>query len=314
MSGATAQLAARTRYIGGTDIAAIVGVSKWATPLSVYLDKIGEGQKQAETLAMRRGKWMERFISREFVREHPELVVDLHPEPIVRHDWGFPAGASLDGWVRRRRGIVTVAIFEAKTASAFRARDWDEAAGDLPDAYYVQCLWYLAVTDMPLAYAVADVGDAQRVRIVPIERDEETIAALIRAGREFWTGHVEPRIAPLPTGTDRDSQIVAAMYPRSRPDVEIVLPDETAVLASVAAQAAAEEKAAAERKAEAQNRLKAAMGEAEAAMAGTYKLTWKTQTRTTLDSKALRAAHPAIAGEFERTAETRVFRMIERTA
>jgi len=49
------------------------------------------------------------------------------------------------------------------------------------------------------------------------------------------------------------------------------------------------------------------MGEHERALAGGYLLSWKAQERTTIDTKALRAAHPAIAGEFTRTTETRVF-------
>jgi len=45
-----------------------------------------------------------------------------------------------------------------------------------------------------------------------------------------------------------------------------------------------------------------------------YLLTWKTQRRTTLDTKALREAHPDIAGEFSRTSESRVFATPRKTS
>ena len=37
----------KTKGIGGSDVAAIRGVSPWRTPLQIYLEKIGES---AETL------------------------------------------------------------------------------------------------------------------------------------------------------------------------------------------------------------------------------------------------------------------------
>lgn len=308
-----AALAARKKFIGGTDIAAIVGLSKWATPLSVYLDKIGEAHPQEETLAMRRGRHMEDFIAAEFERERPGMRVG--PGAIVtRHDWGFPAGASLDGRVFGSHEMdEPIAVFEAKTASAFRAREWDEASGDLPDAYYAQVQWYLAVTELPLAYVAADVGDTKRLRIVFVESHAATISKLVQAGRDFWVNHVSQRVPPQPTGAERDSELLTEMYPLSAADSVIDLPESAEEIAAEVVRAAQQEKQAAERKTEAQNRLKALLKDAEAGVIGRYRISWKTQTRTTLDTKRLRVDHPSIAAEFERTSTSRVFRIAEVT-
>jgi len=301
----------RRRFIGGTDIGAIIGVSPWATPLSVYFDKTDQGEPVEETLAMRRGKALEHFISREFVREHPELVVDLHPDPVIRDDWGFPAGASLDGICRKRRQSEPVAIFEAKTTSAWNAKAWDAEAGDLPDTYFTQVQWYLAVADLPLAYAAADVGDPKKLRVVEVPRDEAVIEALIRAGRDFWVAHVETHTPPAPSGHQRDGQALRAIYPRSSPDVSVVLGDEAAALVEAYRDAAFAEKTAAEAKAAAQNQLCALLGDAETAVAGGHKISWKSQTRTTLDGKALKADAPEIWRQYARTSEPRAFRISE---
>jgi len=68
MSAATlahvAFLTARRRYLGGTDIAAIVGVPSWASPLSVFLDKPApQAADSSDSLPMRRGHALERFIA-----------------------------------------------------------------------------------------------------------------------------------------------------------------------------------------------------------------------------------------------------------
>ena len=70
-------------------MAAILGVSKWATPLTVWNAKTGGDVPDAGSLAARRGLALEPFIAEEFVREHPEFVV-YRSKPIVRDDWGIP--------------------------------------------------------------------------------------------------------------------------------------------------------------------------------------------------------------------------------
>ena len=86
---------------------------------------------------------------------------------------------------------------------------------------------------------------------------------------------------------------------------ECLLPEPELLRTYLEAKGAAD---SAKREAEsAKQQLCALMGEHEKALVDGYLLTWKTQRRTTLDTKALRDAHPAIAGEFSRTTETRVF-------
>lgn len=297
----------RRKYIGGTDIGAIVGVSPWSSPLSVYLDKIGESIDQAETLPMRRGLYMERFIKAEFVREHPEYVVDLHPEPIVRDDWGFPAGASLDGLVRVRRGTEIVGVFEAKTTSSWNARAFDDAQGEMPDAYFVQCQWYMAVADLPLAWLVVDVGES-RLRTVEVPADPKVQDRLINAGRDFWATHVLRRNPPEPNGCERDGGILVTLYPRSKPEMAVPLDDKASALALAYEFNRAAAKEAEAKAEEAKQKLCAFMGDAEAAVCDGYRLSWKSQETTRLDSKALKEAEPEIWNRYAKTSASRVFR------
>ena len=303
----------RRSYIGGTDIGAILGISPWASPLSVYMDKVDpDGSEHKDSLPMRRGLALERFIADEFEREHPELVC-WQPKPIVRTDWGFPAGASVDRLIADRAHPRTpVAVLEAKTAFSFHgAKQWDEETGDLPDSYFTQVQWYLAVTGLPLCYAAADTGK-DHLTIVEVRSDERVRAVLIDVGLHFWVNHVLAGVPPAPIGTAAGGEALRRLYPREDPDVAVVLEDPACALAlSDYLAHTFKEKEHAKAAEAAKQTLQAAMGTAESAVVDSWRMTWKAQTRTTVDAKALRAKYPDAAAECERTSESRVFRLKE---
>lgn len=300
-------LAGRRRYIGGTDVAAILGLSRWSTPLQVWHDKTGEQRSDDGTLAMRRGLALEDFIADEFTRARPEYVT-FKTRPIVRTDWGFPAGASVDRMVARSEHPRTpVGILEAKTAFRYGWRDWDEDAGDLPDDYYAQMQWYMAVCNLPVCWAVADVGDHDRLRIIKVMANPAVQDGAISAARRFWREHVETGIPPEPSGTQGDAEVLRDLYaqPVSEPPAE--LDESAAELVEQYLAAKAKAKDASLEAEAAKQKLCALMGEHETARTGRWTLAWKAQERKTVDTKALRSAHPEIASEFERVSTTRVF-------
>jgi putative phage-type endonuclease len=309
-------LAQRRAYIGGTDIAAIVGVSNWASPLSVYLDKTApEKSDDKDSLPMRRGLALERFIADEFERAKPGTVC-YHPAPVVRTDWGFPAGASVDRYVATTEHPRTpTAILECKTAFsypaglAWQAPDPGKGAGegDLPDAYYTQVQWYLAVTGLGWAYGAADTGRSE-LTIVPIRANERVQARLIEAGRAFWTEHVLAGVPPAPIGTDADAEALARLWPDTVPDPPVTIEDELAelILSDYLAHSVKAKEHEEQAKA-AKQQLQALMGENEQAVVGSWRLTWKKQQRTTVDTKRLKAERPEVAAEYSRTSESRVF-------
>jgi putative phage-type endonuclease len=309
-------LATRRGFVGGTDIAAIVGVSNWASPLSVYLDKTAPDKSDdSDSLPMRRGLALEQFIADEFEIANPGFVT-YRPKPIVRTDWGFPAGASIDRMVAKvERPRTPRAVLECKTAFGFASsKQWQApdpakgiTAGDLPDGYYVQVQWYLAVSGLPVAYGAADTGDAA-LTIVPIEADEPVQARLIEAGREFWQNHVERGVAPAPDGSKSSADALNRMWPDTIPDPPVYIEDEAAeVLLSdyLAHKVKAEEHA---READtAKQQLQSLMGEHETAVVGGWKLSWKRQTQHVVDTKRLKAEKPEIAAEYMKESESRPF-------
>ena len=76
----------RRRGIGGSDIAAICGISKWRTPTHVYLEKLGEAPEQVKNEAAEWGTRLEPLIAEKFSQENPDWaiiekkVIYCHPE------------------------------------------------------------------------------------------------------------------------------------------------------------------------------------------------------------------------------------------
>jgi predicted phage-related endonuclease len=257
---------------------------------------------------MRRGLALERFIADEFELAHPGVVC-YHPRPIVRTDWGFPAGASVDRFIAHVEHPRTpIAVLECKTAFGFQsARQWSEAEADLPDSYYVQVQWYLAVTGLDLAYGAADTG-REKLTVIPIGADPAVQARLIEAGRAFWQEHVERGVAPDPVGTEADASALARLWPDTIPEPAATIEDELAevILSDYLAHSFKAKEHDGKAKA-ARQQLCALMGEHEQALVGSWRLTWKRQSRTTVDTKRLKAERPDIAAEFSKQSESRVF-------
>ena len=166
-------LQVRTRGIGGSDIAAIAGVSPWATPLSVYLDKIGEAPEQEETEAMRWGTILEPIIAKEYARRHPDYQV-RRVNAILQHPHIPFFLANVDREIRKAG--AQPGILEIKTTSAWMSGYWRE---DAPDWVTCQLQWYLGVTGYTWG-AVAVLIGGQEYREIEMARTTRLSATFTR--------------------------------------------------------------------------------------------------------------------------------------
>jgi putative phage-type endonuclease len=179
----------RRAGIGGSDVAALLGLSRWRTPLDVFLDKTGQAEPTPDNEPMLWGRLLEPLVIAEFSRRNGITVDGLtgvleHPE----HPWML---ASLDGWAPDLRAVV-----EAKTART--ADGWGEPGSDEIPAYYqTQVAHYMAVTGAQMAFIPVLIG-ASDFRTYQVERDEDFIADLVEAERAFWHDHVLANVPPRP--------------------------------------------------------------------------------------------------------------------
>lgn len=205
-------LEARRAGIGSSDAPSIMGLSPWATPLDVWLDKTGRGEPVLESAAMRAGTLLEPLALDlaaaelgQTVTPHDQSVTLEHPTiPVLRCT---PDGYAEDGW-----------IIECKcTGDA----PWEE----VPIHYAIQVQHQLAVTGAPGAYVAQLSRGRMTMTLHAIPRHDAMIARLERDLPAWWERHVVAGVAPEPSTMAE----VVRLHPE--PSVPAVrLPDDAAAL------------------------------------------------------------------------------------
>ena len=196
----------RRSGIGGSDIAAIVGLSPWATAYDVWRSKVEpDAEREAEIsgkMAVRLGVELEDFAARLFTEATGKRVQRCN------HQFQCPGAevftANLDrviiehGAPVYRNELRTSSILECKTAS--RADEWGEPWTDaIPEHYKCQTQWYMGVTGAARCYvSVVFLTMPYRHAVYLVERDEDLIAYLFTAGGQFWRDYVETKTPPPP--------------------------------------------------------------------------------------------------------------------
>ena len=294
-------LATRRQGIGGSDIAAILGVSKFKTALDVYLSKTtDQPEQQGEHLYW--GHALENPIIDRFVRDTGANVIrqpEMRRHP--QHEWAI---ANADALIVDGAGNPQ-AILEIKTSSAFKSREWGaDDTDEVPIEYIAQVQWYMWIYDVQEAYLAALIGGNQ-YRQYHIQRDDELIAMLAEKAQTFWENHVIPRIPPEP----QDGADAQKLYPHDNGNAAEADSDTLTAYAELKALKAQEKDIKAQIDAR-EDLLKIKIGEYSAMQAGDNTLfTWKAQSSNCFDSKAFQAAHPDLYQQYSKTSETRVLRL-----
>lgn len=190
-------LAKRRKLLGATDAVAVLGYSKFRTPLDVWLEKTGRysGDDLTGKYVVERGNALEQLIVAEWVNRNDVLEVD-YPQLVTHPDYPM-LGASLDGIGLIMGGEPVVC--EAKAVTWRGREDWWDHTKLCPDQYAVQVLMQLAVCGVEVGHLCADLaGEYRQVEIV---RDYDFEAAVLPALAEWWQRHVvedkEPPVDPI---------------------------------------------------------------------------------------------------------------------
>ena len=289
----------RRKYIGGSDVAGILGISPWKTPLDVYLDKIeprslDPDKNKARVFA--RGKRMEPYVT-DLLAEEMGLVIVARGNRYrdLEHDF---LAAEIDAEAETGENI------EIKTVSPFKAWEWGEIETDaIPVHYTAQAMHGLMVTGKQVCiFGVLIGGDD--FRTYRVERDEETIAAIRMRELAFWQRLQDQN----PPEAVRVTDIVRLFDKDSGEPIEADVKALAAInrMREINAITKPLEQEFSALKESVQLHMRDA---STLTIDGQALATWRTQSTKRFSQSAFAEAHPDLLEQFKQVSTSRVFRL-----
>lgn len=286
--------------IGASDIAGVLGISRWSSPWRVWAEKVGLLGGQQATNAMKAGIYLEDGIRRWYADEtglHVEkagAAMQSLRSPLLRctgdgEVYNPATGALLGGLEIKNEG----------PGSAWTA---------VPDQYQAQGQWQMAVAGWDRVHFAVLHGRNPDFGCV-LERDDRDIEFMVERAEEFWADHVAAGVPPDIDGSEATARALAEVYPGHVPGDRVDISELVDVVAEWRAAADARREAEAAEKA-AKNRLLAEIADAELGTVDDVPVvSCRKQTRHDIDRERLRQDHPDLYREYETTTEFRVLRL-----
>lgn len=205
----------RSKFLGGSDIAAVMGLSPWATPVELWMQKTGRAPREEPTEQRKRmferGHKLEPFIRDMVIDKLVDMgcEVELLAVNARYQDAQHSFLACEIDFELRISGTVEIGdrevIFDreeinadAKSVSGFARKKWGtESNEDVPIEYAAQFMHGMGITGRRYCL-VAALRSFDDVDIYWTVRDDETVAAMREKAVLFWNGCVLADQAPDP--------------------------------------------------------------------------------------------------------------------
>ena len=196
----------RQKSFGGSDIAAILGISKWQSPTSLYLEKTSDKPVEEDNPSpiQQFGHIMEPIIADAFKKHHPDILV-RRANAILRPINKDYVHASLDFECKEPDG--TWGVLEIKCASS--ESEWKNG---VPAYYMVQGQHYLYVTNRTYVWFAVFFRDSCEIKDYRIERNDKMIDEIESAADAFHECVIKKTPPTNMSGTDDESSALAKLY------------------------------------------------------------------------------------------------------
>jgi putative phage-type endonuclease len=292
----------RNNGIGGSECAAAIGLSRYKSPLQVYLDKTTDDHSKQTTMQMELGTYLEPFL----IQKYEEISGNKCEKPQERFvnskcPWLF---AHIDSWIKE-----TNLILEAKTTRFFD-EDWGEDGTDfIPQEYLIQVAHYCIVCDEYKTVDGAEIIALSRsdsaLRRYFYKRNKDLEDLIIEKTKDFWENNVLKQIAPAP----KNSEDVKRLYKTATKGLEIIADNQISNKCNDLFDVKAQIKELENKEELLKNEIQEFMKESEILIDidGTVLATWKNRSAIRIDTKRLKEEKPEIYNNFCKTSENRVF-------
>jgi len=285
----------RKGYIGGSDIAAVLGMSKWKTALQLWAEKTGEIEPEdiSGVEAVELGTELEDFVAKKFTRK-TGLAVRQAPMHYHHKVYDYMR-CQVDRLVTGTNDLL-----ECKTTSAWRVKDWE--GEEIPADYICQVIWQLGITGRDVGYIAVLIG-GQKFVWKKIIFDLHLFEKMVEEAINFWKC-VQDKTPPMAVGDD--NPFMVTLYPEHGEGVKEAdesLNESIALLQETKHHISEMEKT----KDEIEAKVKQIIGESLGIKTSKYLITWKEQQTTKIDTEKMKEA--GIYDAYKKVGATRVLRI-----
>jgi len=315
MSLSKRQLALRADAIGASEIAALAGLSRWATPIEIFEAKVTDHQKEV-SLAMELGTEFEEPIAKIYGRRSGKwlkrvdtLKSERYPLAIATPDRAvFPVKVKelVD---KKLLGMADLGACEylaqIKHTNWRQAKDFGEPGTDqVTDAFLAAGMWEMGVTGVRrLDYVI--LFDKDRLDTWTLFFNEDLFHDLYALASRFMVDHVWKRVPPPVEPTEAYADFLDRWFPgipaaagkKKRPEQLVVATEEVAEQVRLFARLKAAEKRLKKMLDGASNWINLQIGNADGLTHSSFgKVTWKrTKDPVKTDWEAVAVESQAIA-------------------
>lgn len=211
----------RAKSLGASEIAAVMGISEYASPHTIWARKVGLLPEFSGNEATEIGNALEPVIASMYCQRYGRTVTK----------GGYTVSAT-EPWMSATPDfhIVGGGLLECKVVGFRMIYRWGQGNNDAIDSdavdvsYLMQAVWQLIVTGEPFNHVSALMGT--ELRQYTVRGNERLADAMVNKGRRFWHDHVLANVPPPVDGSDGATEMLKAMYPKAgapavRADVEI---------------------------------------------------------------------------------------------
>ena len=260
---------ARANGLGGSEIAAVLGLSKWESPLSLWLRKANRLElPDDDNSEMEAGRRLESAICQKFADEH-ELGGLLQPAGTYRSIERPFMIANPDRFIYDFDGNVA-AILEAKFA--LYDEEWGtQGTDEIPPYYLTQTRWYLEVFGLDTCFVEVFIGSQGEFREYVVEADPSDQEYMAAEAARFMAS-IEAGERPSIDGHDETYRAIRALHPGIERGQDVELTSDTF---SEYLEALRMEKAAKTAKNRASSLVLDEMGDAHRALFGSQRVAYR---------------------------------------
>ncbi len=282
----------RNTFIGGSDVASILGLNRYKTPYEVWEEKKHGIRTFEGNQATEWGTKLEPVIVDHCQKEHGWNIECRNDKLISKFNPIF--GCHPDGLMICVEEIVLV---EAKTVSSQAYKHWQN---ELPLEYYCQVQHNMFVCDCKKALFICLVLDDRNYFEIEVQFDADFVEKQNAYLVDWWNRYIIGDEVPIKVVDD---------YEKENPERKIIeANDEILQKYTELTIVKAEYKALAEKKEVLEDDLKTFIGSNTDLMNGLNVIaTWRPQTKVLMDTKKFKEEMPETFLKYAKESSTRVF-------